>query len=281
MLPANHHSTPMNHLYHTTCGVILLCAISVCGCSEPEIVDYEPKRPDDRISEAELESFLSIIDSLPDQKLPSMPSVMLPAPQWNRNRSLPVNELVNEDEKARIEHGSIDWLAAHFTQSRFLKRGLRRERMTISQFIGLYLALGTSLCRDGVPPDRDLEQILIRGKRAIVELKKDHRAFSALPEDLAYLLQEQSGWLAVVDRAARLNSVHPDNRALVQKHHERLVAVIPAEFLRKPFLEFATLLDDRGIPFQEPFDHETDDHLEWSRDQALVGTDTPEEKEGI
>ncbi len=254
-------------------AAIFCLAGVLSGCSEPEVIEAEPKRADDAITTGELESFLAIVDSLAEHRLPSMPTVMLPAPQWSRNRSLPVIELVKEDEKGRIERSSIDWLAAHCPQPRFLKRALRREKMTIEQFVGLYLALGISLSRDHVPADRDLEQILIRGKRAIAELKRDHQIFSSLAEDQAYFLQEESGWLAVVDRAARLKIVHPGNLALVRQHRERLAAVMPAEFMINPLQEFTTMLEDRGVPFQEPAGGESDDHIDWSRDQAIVGNE--------
>jgi len=121
--------------------------------------------------------------------------------------------------------------------------------MTLEQFVGLYLALGTALYRDSVPAEREIEPILDRGKKAIAELKKDHRIFSTLPEDQAYFLQEQSGWVAVVDRARRVRPVHPANLALVRQHRERLAVGMPAEFLRNPFLEFTTILDERGVAF--------------------------------
>jgi hypothetical protein len=267
---------------------ILLAAIAlgltiVCGCAEPEFVQPEPKRADDLLTKAEIDSFLSIVESLPDQKLPrenekDIPSVFLSAPKWNRNRTLPINELVKEEEKMLTDRQSIDWFIAHFpTQSRFLKRALRRERMTIEQFVGLYLALGISMSRDRLPADRDLDQILVRGKLAIAELKKDQRPFSSLPEEQAYFLLEQSGWLAVVDRATRLKPVHTGNLILVRQYSERLGAVMPAEFNRNPLLEFATILDDRGVPFQEPAGEETDDRIPWAREHALAGNEASAE----
>jgi hypothetical protein len=258
-------------------GLVLTLA---CGCSEPEFVQPEPKRADDLLTEADVDSFLAIVDSLQDQALPKqIPSVILPAPQWSRNRTLPVNELVKEEEKILTDRQSIDWLIARFPQSRFLKRALRRERMTFEQFVGLYLALGISMSRDRLPADRDLDQILIRGKLAISELKKDQRPFSALPEDQAYFLHEQSGWLAVVDRATQLKPVHPGNLILVRQYRERLQAVMPPEFSQNPLQEFATILDDRGVPFQEPAGQETDDRIPWTREQAIVGTETVSEDE--
>ena len=257
--------------------LVLLCCF---GCSELESVESEPKRADDRINPAELESFLTIIDSLPDRRLPSLPPVMPNASQWGRSRTLPVNELVKEEERSLAGRISIERFAGHFPQSRFLKRALRREKITIEQFVGLYLALGLSVSRTHVPADRDLDQIVARGKRAIIELKKDQRLFSSLPDDEGYFLKEQSGWLAVVDRATHLRQVHHANVDLVQRHRARLEGVLPAEFSQNPFLEFGTILDDRGIPFQEPPGQESDDHISWSRDQAFVGTDPAAADEG-
>lgn len=251
--------------------VLASVLLSSSGCDEPEVVQPEPKRADDRLTQSDVDSFLAIVESLPDQKLPSLPAVMLPAPQWSRNRTLPVNELVKEEEKALAVRKSIEWYIGHFPQSRFLKRALRREHLTIEQFVGLYLALGTTLSRGRLPVDRDLDQILLRGKRAIGELLKDQRIFSSLPEEQAYFLHEQSGWLAVADRASRLKLVHPENLVLVKENESKLRAVLPAEFNRNPLHEFATILDDRGVPFQELSGQETDDHITWSRDRALVG----------
>ncbi len=251
----------------------LLAFTIAAGCAEPEFVQPEPKRADDLLTKAEIDSFLAIVDSLPDQKLPKqIPAVILPAPQWNRNRTLPVNELVKEEEKALTDRQSIDWFIAHFpAPSRFLKRALRRERMTLEQFVGLYLALGISMSRDRLPADRDLDQILLRGKQAIAELKKDQRPFSSLPEEQAYFLHEQSGWLAIVDRATRLKPVHPGNLLLVREYAERLGAVMPAEFTSNPLLEFSTILDDRGVPFQEPAGQDSDDRIPWNREHVVVG----------
>jgi hypothetical protein len=145
--------------------------------------------------------------------------------------------------------------------------------------VGLYLALGISLSRDRLPAGRDLDQILARGKLAIAELKKDQRPFSSLPEEQAYFLHEQSGWLAVVDRATRLKPVHPDNLVLVRTYSARLLAVMPPEFARNPLLEFATILDDRGVPFQESAGQETDDRISWSRERAIVGAESSREGE--
>lgn len=267
------------HARFSTFAALLMLGLcgGLSGCSEPETVDSEPKRADDRITDAEVNSFLAIVEALPDHRLPPLPAVMPNAPQWSHSRTLPVSELVKEEEKSLAARISIERFVTHCPQSRFLKRALRREKMTIDQFVGLYLALGLSVSRSHVPADRDLDQIVNRGKRAIIELKKDSRLFSSLKDDEGFFLREQSGWLAVVDRATRLKQVHSANLDLVQRHRAELERVLPAEFRQNPFLEFGTILDVRGIPFQEPPGEITDDHIAWSRVQALIGNDPVED----
>src|SRR5579862_879642 len=103
--------------------LVLGAIFCASGCEEPESVPPEPKRADDLMTQAEVDSFLSIIDSLPEGKLPDqIPPLMLPPPQWSQQRTLPVSELVKEEEKMREDRKSIDWFIARFpSQSRFLK----------------------------------------------------------------------------------------------------------------------------------------------------------------
>ena len=253
-------------------AVLLAGMLILSGCAEPEVVPSEPKRAEDQITAAELESFLSVVTSLADSRLPPIPPVLLAAPQWSRQRTLPVSELVKEEQKQLKERMTIEWLADHCPQSRFLKRALRREKMSLEQFVGLYLALGLSLSRDHVPADRDLDQIVARGQQSVSELSRDQRTFSSLADDAAYYLEQQAGWLPVVDRSSRLKLVHAENLALVRRNRERLEAVLPAEFARDPFLEFHELLDDRGVPFTEPAGQPSDERILWSRAQALTGS---------
>jgi hypothetical protein len=252
--------------------VLALVLTAAAGCEEPETAPEEPKRPVDKLAAADIESFLAIVDGLPDHELPAVPPVNLPAPQWGSSRTLPVNELVAEERKLLVERSSLDWLIEHWPPSRPLNRALRRERLTIPQLVGLYLTIGTALSRDSLPLDRDLEDILIHGNRALEELKKDKRMFSSLSEDSAFALQEQAAWLTIVDRATRLKEVPTENVALVHEYRDKLNAHFPEEFLRNPFAEFAKLIDDQGIPFQEPVG-ESDENISWSRATAIIGSD--------
>lgn len=257
----------------TICWLSVAC-LSFAGCSD-EIPFREVKRIDEKITPAELKSFLSIVDSLPDKKLPPFPSILPPAPQWAATRTLPVAELIHDEQKALLERSSIDWVSRHFTASKLLKRALRRERMTLDQFLGLTIVLGTTLSRGELSDDQDLDAILTRGRRIIAMLKKDQRIFSTLSEDGAYYTMEQAGWVTLVDRAQRLKLVSPENLALVGKHHERLRSLFPSEFLTNPLTGFSKILEDQGTPFEELATTGTDDHITWSREHALVGSEAP------
>jgi hypothetical protein len=245
------------------------------GCGAPVISDAQPKRADDRITPSELKRFLAVVASLPDGQLPKFPPVLLPPPHWSGTRTLPVSELVKDEETQLIEHRTIDWLVAHCPESRFLKRALRRERMTLEQFIGLYVALGYSLSRSALPEDRELNSILKFGKQVVAVLRRDRRVFSTLTGDEAFVAQEEAGWITLTDRASQLTLVHPENLLLVLENHAELAKLFPPVFSRNQLEEFQSILDDRGIPFDEPSTAESDAHIPWSRSDAIVGSDKP------
>ncbi len=257
----------------------VLCLATI-GCHEEAISYREVKRVDERVTAAELKSFFAVVDSLPEKALPPLPSIDSPAPQWSITRTLPVGELVREEQKAIIEHTSVEWLARHCNHVRALKRALRRERMTLEQFFGLVLTMGTALSVDEVDSQRDLDVILARGKRIVAGLVKDQRVFSALTEDGAYHVLEQASWIPLIDRVQRLKQVPPENLALARRHHDRLKAIFPKEFTTDPLAGFAKILENRGAPFVELPSSGSDERIEWSREQAIVGTDTPPPAKG-
>ena len=69
----------------------------------------------------------------------------------------------------------------------------------------------------------------------------------------------------------QLRQVPRENRELVRQHRDRLKAVFPEEFRINPLKRFAKVLEDQGTPFEELPESGSDDHLTWSRDQAIVG----------
>ncbi len=147
--------------------ILLLLGIALlAGCEEPPLEYFEVKRIDEDATAEELEAFLQIAESLPEGKFTKLPSVFPPIPDWNRERTLPVRELVQEEQKTHAERWSATWLANHAPSSKRLERELRRLRMTREQFYGLYLLFGTTLCSSSIEDQKTLERALERGRRS-------------------------------------------------------------------------------------------------------------------
>jgi len=246
---------------------------TAAGCGGDEILSKEVKRLDEPVTSAELSSFFAIIEDMPDKKLPPLPPLMPPPPQWSAARTRPVSELVHEDQKTAKDYASVPKLVKALAQSRTLKASLRRERMTPEQFAGLILTIGTALSRDEVPEDIDLDTVLTRGRRVIAELEKDASIYSSLKEDRAYYILEQAAWVPLYELGQRLRLVPTENRDLIRRHREQVVAVFPEEFRKNPLTGFAKLLEDQGTPFEELPESGSDDHIAWPREQAIVGKD--------
>lgn len=253
------------------CSFVALAGLLAAGCADDEILYKEVKRINEPITPAEWASFLAIVDDLPEKKLPPLPSILPPAPQWSASRNRPVSELVHEEQKSVQEAAAIARLAKPLTQLRILNRSLRRERMTVEQFVGLILAIGKALGREELPEDQDLEVIATRGMKVIAELEKDSHLYSTLKEDAAYSILERAAWIPLLDQVQQLRQVPHENRDLVRKHRQRLAEVFPEEFRRNPLLGFSKVLEDQGTPFEELPETGSDDRLGWSRDQAIVG----------
>lgn len=269
-------ATSSKRVPRTSSGLCAFCAaliLALSGCAEEEIQYTEFKRVEDRVTPREVVSFLAIIDSLPEKTLPEIPPIFLPTPDWRR--TYPIQELVQEEKKKLEEHASVEWVTQHMAQSRALKRALRRERMTMNQFVGLALALGMALSRDNVPDDVDLDILMARGKRVVSSLEKMRTVYSSLTEDEAAQITLQAGWITLVDRVYRLKLVPDENRDLAKKHREALKAVLPEDFTQNPLTGLAKLLEDDDIPFEEQPESGSDSHLAWSRDQAIVGGEQP------
>jgi len=260
-------------------GFLAIILLFSAGCAEEEFVPGEPKRIDDALTQADIDLFLTILNGLPDGKAPAFPVVYLPPPTWNSNRSLPVAELLLEAEKQFSERESLEWLASKCPQTKALKRGFRRHRLSNEEFAGLYLAIGVALSRDALSPGRDPEQLLQQGKKVLDELKKDNRVFSNLNDGPMFLVQEQAAWLAVTRRCSWLKRVPEGNLALVRENRDKLQSQFPDELLRNPLDEFSRIIDDQGVPFRESPGRDSDDHIHWHRDQALIGTDNSSETE--
>lgn len=251
---------------------VFLC-LAVAGCADEDVAYGNPKQIEDRISADELDSFLRVVEILPDPKLAVFPQVFVAPPQWTTSRTLPVKDLVKEEEKLLQERSGSEALMKHMPHSRFVQRALRREKMSEEHFVALYVAIGMALSREQMPAEFDFEPTLARGSRVVIALKKDVSIFSSLKEDASYTVQEQAAWVSLLNRLQKLRQVPKANVELVGSRRQKLAELFPAEFLRNPLSEFAKVLQDTGVPFDEPLGKESDENIPWSRDHALFGTD--------
>jgi hypothetical protein len=254
---------------------LALCALAA-GCGGEEAAFTETRRIDEKVTTRELTAFVRVVRSLPNDRLPDMPPVFAPPPDWNHARTLPVAELVNEEQNHISERWSPEWLARHLEKHRPLARALRRERMSTEQFAGLTLALGAALARNTVGDTDDFPKILRRGQPAVARLQDDTRPFSSLRRDGKHHVLQQAAWVTRIDRIRRLMQVPPENIALVQAHLALLAPMFPAEFNSNPLEAVADRLEEQGLPFAETGDSGSDANIEWDPQNAVIGADPPD-----
>ena len=113
---------------------------------------------------------------MPEGRLPPLPVVFAAPPEWPPSRTLPVNELLAEEQKAIDERWDVERLAERLGRHRRLARILKQERLTAEQFVGLSLAIGLALSRGTLRAEQDLEQIVERGRQAIERLTDEKLA---------------------------------------------------------------------------------------------------------
>lgn len=254
------------------CALVFL--LPQAGCREEPLEFTEVKRVDEAVTGAELDVFLRLIDSVPKQQLPPFPPLFAPPPEWDES-TLPVSELVSREERLIREHRSVAALARSLERNRPLQRALERERMTPEQFTGLSLALGAALSYATLREEqvRDLDRLIARGESVLRRLRQENRTFSTLRDEQKYAVLEDAVWLTRLDRAAHLKLVPSRNVELVKSRRERLVSIFPESFRTNPLDTVADILEERGVPFEELPESGSDDTIEWSRDDAIVGTD--------
>ena len=235
----------------------------------------ETKSLDERVTVAELQVFLRIIDSLPNRKVPPLPSPFLPPPTWNTGRTLPVSGLVQEEEKVLEERWSCERLAKYLSRNKPLRRALRTEQMEPEQFVGFVLTNGLALVQSAVDEDQELDVLLERGELVLRRLRKDDRPYSSLSDDGAYYVLQQAAWLPLIDRVQRLRMVPGENVALVKKYGDRLREIFPAEFQQDPLASLAQVINASGLPFEELAVSGSDTRIAWNAADAIVGKDEP------
>ena len=245
----------------------------MAGCADEPLESSDVKTFDQKITEDELRSYLAVLDSFPDKKLPTLPPLFQPLPNWNAARSLPVSELTQVERKTIDEHMSVEWFTKHMPPSKAFQRALRKERMTAQQFVGLTVALGLAMSRNELPSNEDVDKILARGTQIIASLEKDKRVFNLLSQDTVYYILEQAAWISLVDRLKRMKKIPPENCELARQYREQLEHAFPENLRLNPLQGLGKLLEDESLPFTDPGGNNLDDHIAWSRETAIVGTD--------
>ncbi len=254
---------------HDIACIAILAGLMI-GCGGEESLQTV-KRLDEKVSPEEFESFQSIIDSLPDKKLPEFPSALLPRPHWTQERTLPIQDLVRQENDAFEDRWSVDLITRQMPKSKRLLRALRREQLTPEQFVGLALAIGAALTADATDPRIDLAGVVKAGKRHVDALTNDKTAFSTLTDVRAHEILTQAAWLTVTNRAKLLLKVPPENLLLVRENREWLDAAFPNDLKQDPLADLTNVMQQRGIPFEELPESGTDEKIEWNYKTAIIG----------
>lgn len=260
-------------------GCILSCLMSIfpAGCSGDSLDYTELKQINEKVTESELKKYLKVINLLPQQKIPTFPSVYAPAPAWSHIRSLPIEDLVNSEQNNLSQLWDIQRISDHFgIRNRTLKKALHRRDMSKDQFISFTLALGLAASRTQLRPDQNLEEIIQKGEKVIHQLQLDKRPFSSLSLEERHRTLHEAMWIARVNRVKHLILVPPENINLVKKHWDELKEVLPPEFLKNPLGDLSDTLEERGIPFTINEEEDTDELLQWTSMNAIIGTDEPD-----
>ncbi|MCH7688762.1 MAG: hypothetical protein IH899_19125, partial [Planctomycetes bacterium] len=226
------------------------CCLYCFGCSDDSLEFTEVKRPSEKVTQEEYESFIRVIESLPEKRLPEFTPVLIPVPKWSKSRTLRINDLVSEAQNEINDRWKVEWVARQLKRKRALQRLLRREKMTTEQFVGLTLTIGIALNRNTIRENQDLNQIITSGDQVVRKLKTDKRLFHKLTQEGRHAVLRDAVWITRIDRAKRLLEVPPENMELVETHREVLVKIFPAYFSSNPLDELIDNLEEFGIPFE-------------------------------
>ncbi len=260
----------------TCCCLVSAVLLFNVSCSNKSLDYTEIKQINEKVTEAELKRFLKVIKLLPKQKTPTFPSVFAPAPSWSHIRSLPIEDLVNSEQINLSQQWDIQRISDHFgTRNRTLKKALMRRNMSKDQFISFTLALGLASSRMQLRKDQNLEEIIKKGNKAIQKLQMEKRPFSSLSLEERHRTLHEAMWIARVNRAERLNQVPPENINLVRSNWDQIKEVLPPEFLKNPLDDLADTLEERGTPFTINENEDSDELLQWTTTDAIIGTDQP------
>jgi hypothetical protein len=252
------------------------CFLSCFGCSEESLEFTEVKRPSEKVTQEEYESFIRVIESLPEKRLSEFAPVLIPVPKWSKSRTLRINDLISEAQTEINDRWKVEWVSRQLKRKRSLQRILRQEKMTTEQFVGLILTIGIALNRNTIREDQDLNQIISSGDHVVRNLKTDKRLFHKLKQEGRHAVLRDAVWITRIDRAKRLLEVPPENMELVETHREALVKIFPDYFTNNPLDEFIDNLEEFGIPFENLYNSGFDEITQWDHLIPIMGHDTPD-----
>lgn len=256
-------------------AILLIAAIFTAGCSAQPQKFSEPREIGDKVTDADLNAFLQVIGDLPEKKLPEMPALFKRPPSWDEQRTLPVSELVREENDDLEKLWNDENLIRYLSKDRVLQKALR-QRLSIAQFVGLVKTIGVALSRNAVRTDQNLHKIVEQGKKRIEALRSQTERFNQLKPDERHVVLTTAVWITRIDRARRLLQVPPENRAMAMDHFDRLKAIFPREFTTNPFDSIADQIEELGMSFEELRQTGLDAEIEWKESEVLRGTDPPD-----
>lgn len=248
------------------------------GCADSELDFVEYKNIDEKVTDSEFERFLRVVEVLPEKKLPPIPQVLGVTTSWDSRSTLPVSELMNEEQKKLDARWSVEEVARSLEKNRKLAWALRREQMTLKQFAGLSIALGSAMSKWTLTDQQDLTGVISKAREKLQILRKTYgtATFFRLKPDEQFTVVRDADYLGRADCARRLQSVPPENVAIVRKNIEKLRKIFPRYFAENPFDAVADLLEERGMPFEELAASGFDVEITWDPEKAEVGTDAPD-----
>lgn len=254
--------------------VLLLLALcwALAGCGSEQVVSIEPRQIGDKVTEADLQLFLDVIDRLPDKKLPALPTLYKLPPAWDDQRTLPVKELVREEAEQLEKFWTDDATLRLLVRNRALQKALN-PRLPLDQFVSLIKGVGMALSRNTIRPEQDLEFLIERGERGLESLRNNSRQFNTLKAEEQHAVLTTAVWVTRIDRAKRLLQVPIANRELASVHYDRLKEIFPSEYTTNPFDAISDRVEELGLPFEELAQSGADAEIDWSESDAVRGDD--------
>jgi hypothetical protein len=254
----------------------LILLIVVSGCVDESPPFTEVKRPDERITQVEWAAFRRVCNALPHLPVPSPEPVFPETPDWPGSRTLPICDLVGEEQRDLELHWSVARWARLLKGDHRLERHLRREQMTLHQFCGMLITLGTAVARTQLSEDFPLTQQLAKAEAIRAALRKDNRVFSSLPSEQQFDVLRDAAWVTRADLMERLLFPPEENLRLVRQHDEWLRKLLPAEFFTDRKNTLIDQMSAEGVPFFESPDVGEDWNIVWDPATAvrITGTTT-------